>query len=133
MRFGMMRGDQSLSIVASQQEISLKTGCCRNTLTSAANELVTGNWIEAPTQRRAKRGELATNEYFLLNRKDGPTFGKFACETVFHSSRMHNSKTRNALVAPIYEAGRYCAVHYFALQSEPSQEEHLPQTITLCC
>ena len=60
-------GDQTISTVASHKEISLKIGCSRNTLTSVAKELAAGRWIEAPAQRRTKRGELGTNEYFLLN------------------------------------------------------------------
>lgn len=70
-RYWTPSGDQTISTVASQKEMSLKTGCSRNTLTSAARELAAGRWIEAPAQRRAKRGELATNEYFLLHPKTG--------------------------------------------------------------
>ena len=70
-RYATPSGDQNISTVASQEEISLKTGCARNTLTSVSKELATCGWIEAPAQRRAKRGELATNEYFLLHPKTG--------------------------------------------------------------
>jgi hypothetical protein len=70
-RYATPRGDQTISTVASQEEISLKIGCARNTLTSLAKELAAARWIEAPAQRRAKRGELATNEYFLLHPKTG--------------------------------------------------------------
>jgi hypothetical protein len=47
-RYGMIGGNQSLSIVASQQDISRQTGCSRNTLTSVAKELVARKWIQAP-------------------------------------------------------------------------------------
>lgn len=70
-RFATHSGPRTISTVASQEEISLKTGCARNTLTSVSRELATGRWIDAPAQRRAKRGELATNEYFLLHPKTG--------------------------------------------------------------
>lgn len=70
-RYATPSGDQIISTVASQKEISLEIGCARNTLTSVSKELATGRWIEAPAQRRAKRGELATNEYFLLHPQTG--------------------------------------------------------------
>lgn len=66
-RYGRNSEEQTISTVASQKEISLKTGCSRNTLTSAVKELVSHRWIAEPVQRRARRGELGTNEYFLLN------------------------------------------------------------------
>jgi hypothetical protein len=71
-RYATPVADQSISTVASQKEISRKTGRSRNTITSAARELAAAKWIEAPTQRRVKHGEHGTNQYFLLN----PTTGK---------------------------------------------------------
>jgi CHC2 zinc finger len=58
---------EEISVVASQKEIAQKTGYSRNTITSAMTELVAGKWLDPPTQRRPKRGELGTNEYFLLH------------------------------------------------------------------
>jgi DNA-binding MarR family transcriptional regulator len=58
---------QDINVVASQKEIAQKTGYSRNTVTSAMKELVAKKWLEPPAQRRFKRGELATNEYFLLH------------------------------------------------------------------
>jgi hypothetical protein len=92
LRYWTPSRDQTISTVASQEEISLKTGCCRNTLTSAARELAAGRWIEAPAQRRAKRGELATNEYFLCERYANHrlvTRGRAAIEAG-HSSEVAN-------------------------------------------
>ena len=66
-RYATPVADQSISTVASQKEISRKTGCSRNTLTSAAKELADAKWIELPSQRRVKHGEHGTNKYFLLN------------------------------------------------------------------
>jgi hypothetical protein len=66
-RYARASEEQTISTVASQKEISLKIGCSRNTLTSAVKELVSRGWIAAPDQRRVKRGELGTNEYFFLN------------------------------------------------------------------
>jgi DNA-binding transcriptional MocR family regulator len=66
-RYATPSGEQTISTVASQKEISLKIGCSRNTLTSAVKELVLHGWIAAPNQRRIRRGELGTNEYFFLN------------------------------------------------------------------
>jgi hypothetical protein len=60
--------NEYISIVASQEELSLKTGySSRNTFTKAVKELVAGRWLASPAQRRFKRGELNTNEYFLLD------------------------------------------------------------------
>src|SRR5262249_40626569 len=64
-------GNDWINVIVGQKELSGKTGYSRNTLTSAVDELVAGKWLEPPVQRRAKRGELATNEYFLLNPKTG--------------------------------------------------------------
>jgi CHC2 zinc finger/Helix-turn-helix domain len=70
-RYPSKDGNDWININVSQKELSRKTGYSRNTLTSAVNELVAGKWLEPPDQRRAKRGELATNEYFLLHPKTG--------------------------------------------------------------
>ena len=63
--------DGYISVIASQKELSSKTGYSRNTFTSAVKELVAGRWLDPPVQRRFKRGELNTNEYFLLDPKTG--------------------------------------------------------------
>jgi hypothetical protein len=71
LRYSTPQRDQTISIVVSQKEISLKTGCSRNTISLATRNLVDGGWLEAPAQRRVRRGELGTNEYFLLDPKTG--------------------------------------------------------------
>jgi hypothetical protein len=64
-------GDGYINVISSQKELSLKTGYFRNTFTSAVKELVADRWLDPPAQRRFKRGELATHEYFLLNPATG--------------------------------------------------------------
>jgi hypothetical protein len=86
-----------INVIASQKELSLKTGySSRNTFTKAVKELVAGRWLDPPAQRRFKRGEHATNEYFLLNPKTGerlqtvplsPYFTVPAC--IFRKHMMH--------------------------------------------
>jgi hypothetical protein len=71
LRQGAPSGDRSINVIASQKEASSKTGYSRNTLTSAVRELVADRWLETPAQRRISRGELGTNEYFLLDPKTG--------------------------------------------------------------
>jgi hypothetical protein len=66
-RYPSPRKSEDINIVASQKEITQKTGYSRNTVTSAMKELVAKGWLEPPVQRRFKRGELATNECFLLH------------------------------------------------------------------
>jgi hypothetical protein len=68
LRQPLHNGDGYINIIASQKELSLKTGySSRTTFTSAVKELVAGRWLDPPAQRRFKRGELNTNEYFLLD------------------------------------------------------------------
>jgi hypothetical protein len=71
LRQPLQTGDQYINVIASQKDLSLKTGYSRNTFTSAVKELVAGRWLDHPAQRRFKRGELNTNEYFLLDPKTG--------------------------------------------------------------
>ena len=70
-RYSTPKSDQSITTVASQKEISRKTGCSRNTLTKVTRELAGAGWIEPPSQRRVRRGELGTNKYFLLDPRTG--------------------------------------------------------------
>ena len=59
--------DKYINVIASQKELSSKTGySSRTTFTSAVKELVAGRWLDPPAQRRFKHGELNTNEYILL-------------------------------------------------------------------
>jgi hypothetical protein len=88
--------DKVINIIASQKELSSKTGYSRNTFTLAVKELVAGRWLDPPAQRRVKRGELNTNEYFLLDAITGkrlqavpvsPYFTIPAC--IFRRHTMH--------------------------------------------
>ena len=86
-----------INVIASHEELSLKIGySSRNTFTKAVKELVAGRWLAPPAQRRFKRGELNTNEYFLLDPGTGqqlqalpvsPYFTVPAC--IFRRHTMH--------------------------------------------
>lgn len=98
-----------INVIASQQELSLKTGySSRNTFTSAVKELVDGSWLDPPAQRRSKRGEHATHEYFLLNPETGdrlqvvpvsPYFTVPACIIRRHTMRWSLASLSSAEVA----------------------------------